>query len=144
MILGLIYTIGLPSVGLEAGAAIGVVAGVCRIIPYVDVIVGGLLSAIVIIYTGASAFTAFGTVAIFAGAQTLDAILITPRVIGDRVGLHPLIVMLSVLSFGYWLGFYGVLLAIPLLALGKVTVDMFLPYYLNSAAYRPREEGAPQ
>jgi predicted PurR-regulated permease PerM len=136
-ILAVLYVIGLRLTGIEAAITIGIIAGICRLIPYFDVVVGGVLSAIVIL----SNFTGFGQVMgvafVFLAVQTIDGAVITPRVIGERVGLHPLVVVVSVLAFADWMGFWGVLLAIPIVAIFKALISMATPYYFASRAYQP-------
>jgi predicted PurR-regulated permease PerM len=142
-ILTVLYVVGFTAVGLQSAIAIGVVAGICRIIPYFDVIVGGALSAIVLLSNFTGWGQALSVVLVFVVVQALDGAFITPSVIGERLGLHPVIVILSVLAFGNWLGFWGVLLAIPAAAIVKVLVGAALPYYRQSRAYTEREELPP-
>lgn len=134
-ILAVLYVLGLSIVGLQSAVAIGVVAGICRVIPYFDVLVGGTLSLIVIL----SSFQGWGqvlsVVLVFLIVQAVDGAFVTPRVIGERVGLHPLVVIASVLAFGDWFGFWGVLLAIPTVAIIKALMEAAAPYYLASRAY---------
>lgn len=140
-ILAVLYVAGLSTVGLQQAVAIGVVAGICRIIPYLDVIVGGALSVIVFL----SNFPGWGQVAsvalVFLIVQAIDGILITPRVVGERVGLHPLVVITSVLAFADWLGFLGVLVAVPVVAIVKALLVTARPFYLASSLYNPDQEG---
>jgi len=134
-ILGILYVIGLSLVGLQSAVAIGVVAGICRVVPYLDVIVGGILSAIVLLSNFAGWGQVVSVVLVFLVVQTIDGALVTPTVIRQRVGLHPLLVIVSVIAFGSWFGFWGVLIAIPLVAVGKVLINAVLPYYYSSATY---------
>lgn len=135
-ILAGLYVIGLTVVDLQSAIAIGVVAGVCRIVPYLDVIVGLTLSMIVLL----SNFAGWGQVAsvvlVFLIVQAIDGAFITPRVIGERVGLHPMVVILSVLAFSDWFGLWGVIVAIPLVAIVKVLLEAAAPFYRASRAYR--------
>jgi len=137
-ILAVLYVIGLRLTGIEAAITIGIIAGVCRLIPYFDVIVGGVLSAIVILSNFAGFGQVLGVVLVFLVVQTIDGAIITPRVIGERVGLHPLVVVVSVLAFADWMGFWGVLLAIPIVAILKALLSMATPYYIASRAYQPQ------
>lgn len=140
-ILMLLYVAGLSAVGLQSSIAIGVVAGICRLIPYADVVVGGVLSAIVLLSTGAGWGMVLSVVLVFLVVQAVDGLFITPSVVGERVGLHPMLIILSVLAFGDWLGFWGVLLAIPIAALGKVMLEAGVYYYRQSRAYLAADEG---
>lgn len=134
-ILGIGYIIGLVAIGLPAGLAIGFVAGVCRLIPYMDLIVGLILSIVVLATHTWDWVQAIGVVSIFIGAQIVDGMFITPKFIGGRVGLHPGIVILSVIAFGSLMGFWGILLAIPIVAIAKVIIENAVPYYLDSSIY---------
>lgn len=142
-LLGVLYVLGLSIVGVQSAVAIGVIAGICRVIPYMDVIVGGALSAIVLISNHASWGQLLSVALVFATVQAVDGILITPSVIGERIGLHPMVVVLSVIALGDWLGFWGVLLAVPVAAICKVVVEASFAYYRRSRTYRPLETDTP-
>lgn len=130
--LGVLYMIGFSLVGLQSALAIGAIAGVCRIVPYMDVVVGGLLSLVVIV-TGTGGFAqAIGVLIVFVFVQSLDGMLITPRVVGERAGLHPGVVIASVLAFGDWFGVFGVLIAIPLVAIAVVVSREVAGAYFQS------------
>ncbi len=139
-ILGVLYVIGLSLVGLEFAFAIGVIAGIFRVIPYMDVVVGGGLSAIILL----SKFTGWGdvieVVLVFVVVQILDGALITPRIIGERIGLHPVVVILTVLALGDRFGFWGIILALPVAAAVKVLIEEFWPYYAKSRVYNVTTE----
>lgn len=137
MVLAVLYSVGLSALGISSGLAIGLVAGACRLIPYMDVVVGGGLSAIVLMSQFQGMGQVIGVVIVFMAVQVIDATVVTPRIIGNRVGLHPLLVVISVIAFGHLLGFYGVLLAIPLAAILKVAMELSAPFYEASAAFDP-------
>ena len=134
-ILGLLYVIGLSVVGLQFSVAIGIIAGICRLIPYMDLVVGGALSGIVLASNFTDWTAAIKVVAVFVLVQVLDGVLITPRVIGERIGLHPLVVILTVLALGDRFGFWGVLLAVPVAAVLKVLIEEIWPFYKLSRLY---------
>ncbi len=142
VILGLYYVIGLTLIGLPAALAIGVIAGVCRIIPYLDLIVGAVLSIVVLATHVWDWGQAIGVLALFLSAQAIDGMFITPRFIGQRVGLHPGIVIASVIAFGHLMGFWGILLAIPIVAIAKVFWNSVLPYYKASSFFQPKEDSS--
>ncbi len=109
----LLYTLGLWLIGLEYALAVGVVAGVLVFVPYLGTIVGVLLGTL-------AAWTQFGDFAaliqvwtVFAVGQLIESLAITPWLVGQRVGLHPVAVIFALMAFGYLFGFFGVLLAIP-------------------------------
>ena len=139
-ILMVLYVIGLSIVGLTSSVAIGVVAGVCRIIPYFDVIVGGILSTVVLLSNFGGWGHVLSVVLVFLIVQAIDGAFITPAVVGDRVGLHPVVVILTVIAMADWLGFWGVLLAIPAAAIAKVLIESSIPYYRASRAFLPPKD----
>lgn len=134
-VLAILYILGFQLVGLTSGFAIGLIAGMCRVVPYLDVIVGGALSLIVLISHFAGWGQILAVLGVFMLVQSLDGMLITPRIIGVRVGLHPAVVILSVFVFSDLFGFSGVLLAVPIAALVKSLGEVAISYYLRSAAY---------
>ena len=134
-ILAVLYILGLSIIGLQGAFAIGLIAGACRIINYLDVIVGGTLSLMVILSDFQGVGQLLAVAGVFLVVQSVDGMFITPRVIGDRVGLHPVLVIVSILSFGDLFGFWGVLLAIPVLAVAKVLWFSAKPFYLVSKPY---------
>ncbi len=139
-ILTLMYVIGFGLVnilfGFPSAIAIAIVAGVCRIVPYLDIFVGLVLSGIVITSNFQNWGQVIGVVGVIAVVQLIDGMYITPRVVGERVGLHPLIVILSVLAFADWFGFWGVLLAIPTVAVAKIVFMSLMPLYRSSQVFR--------
>lgn len=118
-ILGSLYIVGLNIVGINAATVIGLVAGVCRIVPYLDIVVGVFLSLMVILSDFHGPHQIIGVALVFTIVQSLDGMLITPRVIGERAGIHPVIVIVSIIAFGESFGFLGVILAIPVIALAR-------------------------
>ena len=139
----ILYMAGFAFLGVEAGITIGLVAGICRVIPYLDAVVALGLGLISVMAHFEGWGQALGVGAVVLGVQAVDGMFITPRVIGERVGLHPVVVILSVLAFGKVFGFWGVLLAIPAVAITKAMALEILPFYLASPAYRRPLSQAP-
>lgn len=111
--LGAIYSLGLWMLGLELAMLVGAVAGLASIVPYMGFFVG-------ILAAGAAAFAQFGDVSvliwvllIFAIGQAIEGMLLTPMLVGERIGLHPVAVIFAVLAGGQLAGFVGVLIALP-------------------------------
>ncbi len=136
LILSFLYMLGFSIINLASGLAIGAVAGICRIVPYLDVVVGASLSVIVIISQGGGIAMIVAVAIVIVVVQALDGMFITPRVIGDKAGLHPVVVIASVVSFGDWFGIFGILFAVPAVAIVSSIVQMAIPYYLNSPFYK--------
>ena len=135
-ILSCMYMVGLGGIGLKFGVAIGLLAGICRIVPYLDVFIGVLLCVIVITSENLGLGMTFAVAVVFIVVQLVDGMLITPRIIGERAGLHPAVVVVSILAFGDWMGLLGVIVAVPFLALLKVSGQEVLARYKKSDFYR--------
>ena len=127
--LGALISIGLTVVGLDFGLLIGVIAGVLSIIPYLGIILG-VITALIIAYLQSQGFVLPGLViAVFVMANMIESFFITPKIMGNRVGLHPLTIIIAILFWSQVLGgILGALLAIPLTATLKV---VFFKYILN-------------
>lgn len=135
-VLMIFYMAGFALIDLPSGIAIGAVAGFCRIVPYLDVLVGITLSSIVIVTQQGSLALFLGVLIVIVVVQSIDGMIVTPRIIGERAGLHPIVVIASVFSFGSWFGMVGVLLAVPLVAASVVALQICQPYLKNSPFYR--------
>ncbi|NRA67056.1 MAG: AI-2E family transporter [Pseudobacteriovorax sp.] len=136
VILSFLYMLGFSIINLQAGLAIGALAGMFRVVPYLDVIVGASLSIIVVLGQGEGLSMIFGVFVVILIVQALDGMLITPRIIGEKAGLHPVVVIASVVAFGDWFGILGILFAVPSVAILLSIVQMAIPYYLNSPFFR--------
>lgn len=138
LILAVLYCVGFSIVGLKFSLAVGLITGLCRMVPYLDVIVGLLLSFIIIVTdpTFAGLALPIGVAVVIAVVQLIDAMVITPRVIGDKVGLHPAVVIAAVMAFADWFGFVGVLIAIPVAAILKILIRESTAAYRQSNFYR--------
>ena len=135
LILGAWYATGLVLIGLDFGLLLGVSAGLISIIPYVGNIVGLSIGI-------ALAAVQFGSwhgpalvAAVFGSGQILDGYVIQPKIIGDRVGLHPVWLMFAVIAGSALLGFTGALLAVPAAAVIGVLVRSAIAQYLKSPLY---------
>jgi predicted PurR-regulated permease PerM len=118
----LLYSLGLWLIGLDYALAVGVISGVLVLVPYLGTIVGVLLGTLAA-WTQFGEFSALIQVwAVFAVGQLLEGMVITPWLVGERVGLHPVAVIFALLAFGHLFGFFGVLLAIPASAALLVTL----------------------
>ncbi len=103
-------------VGVPYAMLLGICAGLANLIPYVGTAAAGLLTFMVALTQPDPVWTLVKAVIVFSSAQTLEGNLITPKIVGDRVGLHPLAVIFVVLLFATLFGFIGMLLAIPVSA----------------------------
>lgn len=136
-LLSILYSTAFTAAGMPLGFAVGFITGFVRLIPYMDVLVGGSL-AVFVMLTHAPLPTGVivASAASFAAIQILDMFLLTPRILGKFSGIHPLLIVLAVLCFGDWFGFLGVLLAIPMAAIAKVALTHILSEYRQSEFFR--------
>ena len=136
IIVGLIYGGGLTIVGLDSGFAIGMVAGMLVVIPYLGAFIGLLLATL----AAALQFGTFGGLvsvwSVFLVGQLLESYVITPRLVGERIGLTPLWVVFALMAFGQLLGFVGMLLALPMAAICLVLLRELTQYYFRSPYYQ--------
>ncbi|MBP6345338.1 MAG: AI-2E family transporter [Neisseriaceae bacterium] len=140
LIMGLIYGIGLWLTGLESGFAIGMVAGMLVFVPYVGAFLGLLLATMAAVLQF-DAFTSILLVwAVFAIGQTIESFLVTPYLVGDRIGLSPLAVIFALMAFGELMGFVGMLLALPMAAITVVLAREGLERYEKSRFYQRKQQ----
>lgn len=132
--LALIYSIGLYLVGIDFALAIGVVSGLVSFVPYLGLIIGLLLAGLAAVAQAQSLTALIGVVVVFVGAQLLEGVLLTPRLVGDRIGLHPVLVIFAVMAGGQLFGFFGVLLALPAAAVVSVIARFAYNHYFSSPA----------
>ncbi len=136
LFIGVMYTIGFSIAGIPFGLALGVLGGVANFIPYLGLILTILPTTILcIVQHGGIDWHAAVLAATFIVAQSLEGTVITPKVVGDQVGLGPVWVILAILVFGNALGLLGMLLAVPVAATLKVLIGEALVEYKKSKFY---------
>lgn len=140
VVLAALYATGLRVVDIRLAVPIGVMTGMLAFVPYVGFTMGLLLALSMAILDWQSAGTVLGVVAVMGGVQIIDAMVITPRIVGRSVGLAPLEVILTMMTAGALFGFLGVLLAVPLGAVAKILVQRGVRSYLASAFYNRAPE----
>ena len=141
--LAAVYGIGLTIVGLNSGLLVGIAAGAVSFVPYfgaASVMIVGL--AIAFFQFGLEGWGAIAAVAgVFLFGQVLESYFLTPRFVGDRVGLHPLWIIFALMAGGALFGFTGVLLAVPAAAVIGVLIRYALGRYKQSALYNQNGKG---
>lgn len=146
LIQGAFYAIGLMLAGLNFGLIVGMLAGLLSFIPYVGAIVGGALAM------GLALFQFWGTgevptdwlrigivAAIFIAGQVLEGNVLTPKLVGNSVGLHPVWLIFALSVFGTLFGFVGLLVAVPVAAMIGVLTRFGIEHYQNSTLYSGHE-----
>jgi len=118
IIQGVIATLGLTIIGVNYALVLGIMTGILDFIPYVGLIISLTVSCIVALMSGDPILTkVIAVIALFLSQKLLEATVLGPKIIGAKVGLHPVLLILSLLVFGYFLGFIGMLIAVPTTAL---------------------------
>ncbi|GHA46062.1 AI-2E family transporter [Amylibacter ulvae] len=135
-ILGTFYAIALMAVGLQFGLIVGLVAGLLTFIPYVGSVIGGVLAI------GLALFQFWGTpewiivvAVIFVVGQMVEGNVLTPKLVGGSVGLHPVWLMFALSAFGTLMGFTGMLVAVPVAACLGVFFRFGISQYLDGRLY---------
>jgi len=133
--LGTIYTLGLWIVGLDLALLVGLIAGLVSFVPYLGFIVGILLAGVLALIQFHDMGHLLGVVGVFAVGQAVEGMLLTPLLVGERIGLHPVAVIFAVLAGGQLFGFFGVLLALPVAAVIAVILRHARRHYVGSELY---------
>lgn len=138
-ILAVLYAVGYSLIGVRLAVPIGIVAGLLSFIPYLGggAAFGLALLMVALHWTGWMQLVLL--VAVYALIQLLEGFVITPRIVGDKLGLAPVWVLLGLMAGGNLFGFVGVLLALPATAVAKVAVVRGLDTYKKSRVYRGQE-----
>jgi len=137
--LGLFYSLGLWIAGLHYALLIGMIAGVLSFVPYLGVIIGVGLAVIAGLFQFDSITDLWPVAVVFGVGQLLESFLLTPFLVGDRIGLHPVTVIFAIAAFGQLFGFFGILLALPAAAVVMVVVRHAHHEYRNSDLYGRQE-----
>ncbi len=135
--LGVIYAAGLSLVGLKLGLLIGLVAGLISFIPYLGATTGVVLAVIAALVQGQGfdVKLLIGVGVVFTVGQLMESYVLTPRIVGDKIGLHPVAVIFAVMAGGQLFGFLGMLLALPVAAVANVLLRYAHARYTESELY---------
>ncbi len=137
--LGLIYSAGLWLLGLDLALLIGLLAGLASIVPYLGTVLGLGAALIAALFQFGALWPLVGVAGVFAVGQLLEGMLLTPTLVGDRIGMHPVAVIFAVLAGGQLFGFVGVLLALPAAAVIMVLLQHAHRRYKGSRLYGETE-----
>jgi predicted PurR-regulated permease PerM len=142
VILGTFYAVALSLSGLNFGVLIGLISGLITFVPYVGSLTGLVLALAVAV---AQFWPAYGSILVVLGiflvGQFLEGNVLSPKLVGESVGLHPVWLMFALLAFGYLFGFVGLLVAVPMAATIGVLARFALNRYRQSAYYTGRGAG---
>ena len=137
LIMSICYITGLWLVGLEFALPIGLLAGILVFVPYLGMIIGLMLATFAAVMQFQDWSGVILVWVVFGAGQMIEGMVITPWLVGDRIGLHPVVVIFSLLAFGQLFGFFGILLALPVSAVLLVWLRHIRQQYLESNLYQP-------
>jgi len=133
--LATVYSLGLWWVGLELALIIGVIAGIVSFVPYLGFIIGILLAGVAAIMQFHEVYYLLLVAAVFGVAQMLEGMVLTPMLVGDKIGLHPVAVIFAIMAGGQLFGFVGIMLALPAAAVIMVLLRYAHQQYQQSELY---------
>lgn len=133
---GLATGVGLWILGFPNAVLLGVIAGVFNIVPYLGLVVSVIPALVIALVTPPLWVSLLKIAIVFFSVQAIDAYVISPRIIGERVGLHPVWIMLAIIAAGTFFGLVGLLLAIPIAVLIKLVIHRSVIQYKRSVYYK--------
>ena len=136
---GIATALGFWIVGFPNAILLGVIAGIFNIVPYLGLIVSLVPAALIALLTPPLWLSALKVAGVFFVVQSLDSYFFSPKIVGDRVGLHPVWVMFAIIGFASVFGFVGLLIAIPLAVLIKLVIENTVATYKGSVYYQVDE-----
>jgi len=135
LIMAGLYSVGLFACGTPMSLFIGLVAGLANIVPYLGLVLGFLPAAVLTFIQTQDWMLLLSVVGVFAVVQILEGMIITPRIVGEKIGLHPVAIMLAVLLGAEFFGLVGVIIAVPAVAALNVLFNYGLKQYKSSLFY---------
>ena len=141
LLLGLFYGVCLSLIGLDSGLLVGFLSGILSFIPYFGFLTGVILSYLLALVQQASVSLWIGIGLVFLIGQILESYILTPKLVGNKVGLHPVWVIFSLLAGGALFGFVGVFVAVPVAAIIGVFVRRILKWYRSTPVYLSMPRG---
>jgi predicted PurR-regulated permease PerM len=135
VMLGAIYALGLWLTGLDSGLLIGFIAGLVAFVPYLGATVGVVAAVVASLIQYGDVSHLVWIALVFGVGQLIESYILTPKLVGDRIGLHPVAVIFAIMAGGQLFGFIGVLLALPVAAVVNVLFKHMHLRYLKSRVY---------
>ena len=136
LVMAAFYAIGLALFGLDLALPIGIFTGLAMFIPYLGFGIGLILAVLAGLLQFASIKALVMVAVVYGIGQVVESLYLTPRLVGERIGLHPLAVIFALLAFGQVFGFVGVLIALPLSAVLLVALRRIKQRYVTSRLYK--------
>ena len=135
IVLSVVYTVGLMIVGIDTALLIGALSGMVSFVPYLGFIVGIVVASVAALMQFQDIIPVLYVAIVFGIGQMLEGMLLTPLLVGDKIGLHPVAVIFAVLAGGQLFGFVGILLALPVAAVIAVVLRHMHGHYKQSELY---------
>lgn len=135
-IMSIFYSAGLSIIGVKGAVALGVFTALMIVIPYVGITLGFTLAILAALLQFGPGSAIIGVLVLYGLGQFIEGFFLTPRLVGERIGLHPVAVLFALLLFGKLFGFFGVLLALPISAVGLVLLQYGWSRYTESSWYQ--------
>lgn len=135
VVLFVLYAIGLGSIGVELWFVLAIISGFGNMIPYLGFLVGIILSSMMALVTFGDFSHIVAVWGVYGVVQMLEGMLITPKIVGDKVGLSPLVIILAIVAFGKLFGLIGIFLAVPFAAITRVLGRHFYTWMLQRSSY---------
>jgi predicted PurR-regulated permease PerM len=134
--LAVFYSVGLAIAGFDLALPVGIFTGLAVFIPYVGFGIGLALALLAGALQFANLYGVLAVAAVYGLGQLIESFALTPRLVGERIGLSPLMVIFALLAFGHLFGFVGVLIALPVSAVGVVAARRLRETYLDSRLFK--------
>jgi predicted PurR-regulated permease PerM len=123
VILAALYAVGLSLLGVPIGVLLGVISGLANMVPYMSIVVGLVPALLLSLIEEAHLWRTLGVVLVYTGGQMLEGVYLGPRIMGKETGLHPVVVMVSIMVGGALFGLSGIILAVPTAGVLKVVLS---------------------
>jgi predicted PurR-regulated permease PerM len=134
-ILAIFYTLGLLIAGFDLALPVGVFTGLAIFVPYLGYCLGLILALIAAALQFGDSYGFLAVALIYGVGQAIESIVLTPYLLGEKIGLHPLVVIFALLAFSHFFGFLGVVIALPISAICAIAVKRIRESYLASELY---------
>ena len=134
-VLSIYYSVGLYLLGITGALALGLFTGIAIFIPYIGYGVGLILALLSVLLQAETGGSFLAVLTLYIVGQAIESFILTPKLVGEKIGLHPVLVVFALILFGSWFGFFGILLALPMSAIILVLCKHAVQGYQNSAWY---------
>jgi len=135
-IMSIFYGAGLSLIGVQGGVAIGVFTAIMILIPYIGITLGFSLAFLAAVLQFGFSIHIVGVLVVYGIGQLIEGFYLTPQLVGERIGIHPVALIFALLLFGKLFGFFGILLALPISAVSLVLIKYFWSRYTQSTWYQ--------